>query len=420
MKRLGSRLVGSVLSRFRFSRFRTLVIGVTGLALVVAACVAQAPAYPQPGTPTQENTEAYQYPAVRDGTGDFVYNQLWYFSFMDDGGDSDPGNYLAGVAAYGLANPENLLGQAGVSTSFGMIMRDPAEGESFNVFSPQVDPAVPGNFSASTSFQPGPGPELQNPFGTIEVISPDEYQIAGSVTDGTRTITWDLNYSRGLGPGWMPWQKWPMPPTLGVVPAWITYHMQMPNAVVNGTFTVDDGTGPDVHTLSDAKGYHDDFSSEFVFSIIEWDWLDYKQSNLSVHMLHPHAPEYSCEIFDPVDPCLPGNLRVFYDGTEYNFYRGEVDITYNALAHDPTFGVDYPTEETITAEDSDGNVLTLDWTLLRQLPVAYDVPDPFDDTVTYEIIAEFSGSFHEARSNTTVPISGTGWADWSGVIQPTA
>ena len=34
--------------------------------------------------------------------------------------------------------------------------------------------------------------------------------------------------------------------------------------------------------------------------------------------------------------------------------------------------------------------------------------------ITYEIIAEFSGSFYEASSNTTVPIAGTGWSDWSG------
>jgi len=105
---------------------------------------------------------------------------------------------------------------------------------------------------------------------------------------------------------------------------------------------------------------------------------------------------------------------VFYDGTEYNFVRGEVDIVYDTLAHDPDYGADYPTEETITAADDDGNVLTLHWTLLHQLPVFFDVPDPFDDTVTYEIIAEFDGSFYEASSDTTVPIAGTGWSDWSG------
>lgn len=348
------------------------------------------------------------------GTGDFAYNQLWYFNFLDDGGDADPINDVAGVAAFGLANPENLLGQVGLTNSFGMIIRDQSEGESFNVFAPDVDPSVPGNFSASTSFQPGPGPELENPYGTIEVISPDEYQIAGSVTDGARVISWDLNYRRGLGPGWLPWREWPMPATLNVVPAWITYHMQMANAVVNGTFTVDDGTTVDVYTLNDAKGYHDGFYSEFVFSIIEWDWLDYKQPDLSVHMLHSHAPDYSCGVLAPLDPCLPGNLRVFYDGTEYNFVRGEVDIVHDTLAHDPDYGADYPTEETITAADDDGNVLTLHWTLLHQLPVFFDVPDPFDDTVTYEIIAEYDGSFYEASSDTTVPIAGTGWSDWSG------
>lgn len=407
--------------RHRGRHVRRRVVGIAAItfALVGAACVPALPPHATPGTPTQGNTDAYQYPSVRDGIGDFVYNQLWYFNFLDDRGSADPTDDVAGVAAYGLANPENLLGQRGQTNSFGMIIRDPSEGSSFNLFSPSADPAVPGNFSASTTFEPGPGPELANPWGSIDVVGPDEYHVVGSVTDGSRTLSWDLDYRRGLGPGWLPWDHWPMPPTLGIVPAWITYHMQMPNAVVNGSYTVDDGSGPRTYELRDAKGYHDGFSSEFVFSIIEWDWLDYKGDDLAVQMLHPHAPDYTCGLLDQLHPCLPGNLRVALDGATYDFARGQVDIHYDAAAHDATYGADYPTSETITANDGAGNSLTLHWSLVRQLPVFYDVPAPFADTITYEIIASFDGTFHEAATGRDVPIAGTGWSDWSGTVAPT-
>ena len=55
---------------------------------------------------------------------------------------------------------------------------------------------------------------------------------------------------------------------------------------------------------------------------------------------------------------------------------------------------------------------------LRQHYVYYDVPDPYDDNITFEIIAAFKGSFYEASSGKTVPISGVGWADWSGPSFP--
>jgi hypothetical protein len=119
---------------------------------------------------------------------------------------------------------------------------------------------------------------------------------------------------------------------------------------------------------------------------------------------------------------------VYDDGVEvkqYNFYRGktaaekQIWITYDTLAVDPLYpAVQYPTEETITAVDDEGNQLNLHWSLIRYMIVYFDVPEPFFDTVTFEIIADFSGTFYEAASDTTVPISGPGWADWSGPAFP--
>jgi hypothetical protein len=385
-----------------------------------AGCLPKEPPHPEAGVPTQANTDGYQYQADGDRPTDFIYNQLWYFNFLDENLG------IAGVAAYGLANPENLMFQQGLANSYGMIIRD---GTSFDVWSPQWDAAVPGNFSASATFDPGPGFELQNPVATIDVISPDHYHVQGHVIDGNREIQWDLHYERGLGSGWRPWVNWPVPYTMEIFPAWVDYHMQMANAVVNGTFRVVDGGEEELYELVNAKGYHDGFHSKFVFSIFEWDWCDYKQDNLSVHLLHPHGPEYACQ--GGWETCLPGNLRVQYDnGSEvkdFNFYRGknpgekQVWIEYNATAVDPAYpDVEYPTEETITALDEEGNSLTLHWSLIRYMIVYFDVPDPFFDTVTFEIIADFHGEFYEASTGTTVPILGTGWADWSGPAFPEA
>jgi hypothetical protein len=386
-----------------------------------------APATPKVGTANQSNTDGYNYYRNKNHVGDFVYNQLWYFNFLDDRGTSDPTDDIAGVAAYGLANPENLLTGGGLSDTFGMIIRAPSEGASFPLFSDDYDPTVPGNFTASETFEPADGPELQNPSGTIDVISPNHYHITGQVIKDDKAITWDLHYRRTLGQPWLPWVHWPVPNTLGIIPAWITYHMQMANAAVTGTFTVHDGTNETTYTLSNVKGYHDGFYSEFVFSIFEWNWLDFKQDNLSVQLLYPHAPVYSCK--DDWETCTPGNLRVVTNTTreqkEYNFYRGcdldknEITIQYGALASDPQYpDVKYPTQATITAEDDDGNKLELQWSLLRYMIVYFDVPDPFYDTVTFEIIANFTGTFYEASTDITIPIAGTGWSDWSGQAFP--
>jgi hypothetical protein len=387
----------------------------------------KAPSNPEVGTANQSNTDGYNYYNYKDGVGDFVYNQLWYFNFLDDKGTSDPSDDIAGVAAYGLANPENLLTGGAVTNSFGMIIRDPSEGASFPLFSENYDPTIPGNFYASESFEPGEGPEFQNPGGTIDVISPDHYHIMGRVVTADKEIVWDLHYQRSIGEPWLPWVKWPVPKTLGLIPAWINYHMQMANAVVNGTFSVRDGTNETTYELVNARGYHDGFYSEFVFSIFEWNWIDFKQDNLSVHLLYPHAPVYSCQ--DGWETCTPGNLRVVYDNgveeKEYNFYRGcdldrnEITISYGDMTVDHQYpDVEYPTEANITAVDEEGNILELQWALSRYMIVYFDVPNPFYDTVTFEIIANFSGSFYDASTDTHVPITGAGWADWSGPAFP--
>lgn len=387
----------------------------------------KAPSHPEVGVANQSNTDGFNYFNYKDGVGDFVYNQLWYFNFLDDRGTNDTLDDIAGVAAYGLANPENLLTGGAVTNSFGMIIRDSSEGDSFPIFTEEYDPTVPGNFYASETFEPGEGFEFENPGGTIDVINPDHYHIQGQVVKEDKEIRWDLHYKRSIGQPWLPWVRWPVLETLGLIPAWINYHMQMANAVVNGTFYVRDGANEVTYELADAKGYHDGFYSEFVFSIFEWNWLDFKQNNLSVHLLYPHAPVYSCQ--DGWETCTPGNLRVVYnegvDEREYNFYRGcdieynEIFISYGDFAVDPNYpDVEYPTQAYIIAVDEEGNHLELQWTLSRYLIVYFDIPDPFFDTVTFEIIAEFSGTFYEASTDTYVPIAGVGWSDWSGPAFP--
>jgi hypothetical protein len=89
------------------------------------------------------------------------------------------------------------------------------------------------------------------------------------------------------------------------------------------------------------------------------------------------------------------------------------------MAVDPRYpDVEYPTKASITAEDQDGNKLDVQWSLYRYMIVYFDVPDPFYDTVTFENIAEFTGTFYEASTGITVPIAGVGWSDWSGQAFP--
>ena len=397
----------------------TLCILLASYCLLCNGCQPSAPKYPLP-EPPQVLMDAYNYERSKDGVTDFIYCQLWYFNFLDDKGDKDPSNDVAGAAAFGLANPENRLFQKGITNGFGMIIRDPSEGASFNISSGRHDPSVPGNFSASKTFEPGPGYEVQNPQGYIDVISADEYHIVGHVNEGEREITWDLTYTRTLGPGWLVWKDWPMPATLGVFPAWITYYMHMPNAMVNGTFYVKDGTNEKTYTLSNAEGYHDGFFSKCVFSLFEWDWLDYKQTDpaLAIQMLNPHGPLYKCK--GVWDVCTPGNLRVMYKGTEYNFtrHRDTIEIKYDRTEYNPEYKVHYPTEETITAHDAEGNRLEVRWKHVAHSIVYYDVPSPYKDCASFEMIVTLKGTFYEATTATIVPFSGSSWADWSGPAFP--
>ena len=78
--------------------------------------------------PTQANTDGYNYEKYKDGIADFMYNQLWYFNFLDDRGTPDTSDDIAGVGAYGLANPEHKMFQKGMVAGFGMIIRDPLKG----------------------------------------------------------------------------------------------------------------------------------------------------------------------------------------------------------------------------------------------------------------------------------------------------
>ena len=113
---------------------------------------------------------------------------------------------------------------------------------------------------------------------------------------------------------------------------------------------------------------------------------------------------------------------------EYNYYKGKTEaekqifITYapeDEWIEDPqAFGVKCPPYATIEAKDPDGTLrLSLKWTRKRHMIVYYDVPEPFDDTVTYEIISDFTGTFKDDSGNQVV-INGPGWSDYSGPAFP--
>jgi len=404
---------------------KLLTIGFPSFVLLIAlglgciGCQPNAPKYPLPEEPGVI-MDAYNYERSKDGITDFVYNQLWYFNFLDDKGDKDPSNDVAGAAAIGLANPEDLFFQKGLSSTFGMIIRDPSEGASFNMSNLSPHPKASGSFSASETFEPGPGFEVKTPNGFIDVISADEYHIAGHVNEGEREISWDLTYTRTLGPGWLVWKDWPMPATLGVFPAWITYYIHMPNAAVNGTFSVKDGDTEKTYALANAEGYHDGFFSKCVYSILEWNWLDYKQKDpaLAIQMLQPHGPKYKCK--GGWDVCTPGNVRVIYEGRVYDFtrHRDVIEINYDRTEYNPQYKVDYPMEVTITAKDADQNRVEVHWRHVQHSIVYADVPSPYKDCASFEMLVTLNGTFYEAKTATLVPFSGSSWAEWSGPAFP--
>ncbi|MGW8323686.1 MAG: hypothetical protein ACWGSD_19255, partial [Thermodesulfobacteriota bacterium] len=96
-----------------------------------------------------------------------------------------------------------------------------------------------------------------------------------------------------------------------------------------------------------------------------------------------------------------------------NFTRRDDDIviTYLDFASDPEYGLNYPTRVNIHAWDAAGNDLDLTWTLAHYMRVYYDVPDPFADNVTYEVLADFEGTFTPAGGD-PVAILGNGFSDW--------
>jgi hypothetical protein len=401
----------------------TLFICLGVMSAVLVGCpLPQEPRYPDPGVPGLIHFGNH-YEDYKDGASDFVYIQLWNFSWIDHRGTpGDASDDYYGVGAYGFTNPDNLMASQGLATTFGMIIRP--DGSDIQVNSEPYDPSVPGNFYASPTFAPAPGFEMSNPAGQIDVISADELHIFGDTTDGVNRFVWDLVYTRtpGMGEGWLPWQQWPFPDVLGLWPSWLTYYEHMPCATVNGTFTVYEGTeAPVTYTLVNAKGYADGFYGEQVYSDNLWDWVDYKQinepglENLSIHYLNLHGPSYECD--GGWTTCEPGNLRVYHNGIEYNFtkHEGEITIEYLDYELDPDYGINYVKQERILASDAAGNVLDVIWTGKQYKRVYYDVPNPFEDNLTYEILSDFEGTFTPA-GQAPVTIFGSGFSDWGSLL----
>jgi len=432
--------------RIRFCIFAPLAVLAGLLLLVLTGCppapTPSAPPYPQGYTPvTQFNTDSWNYDLYHKSS--FMYGQMWYFNFVDEAND------ISGVVSFGANVSENPLiaDQSNSANAMAMIIPNPAVREPFRVWSEKYPLSVPGNFYGSPTFSEGPGVyEYQNPAGYIDVLDPADpegdilantYHTAGSVTENGKMIAWDLTYERLGAPGWIPWKDWPFPYVLDLFgPSWMTYHMNMSSAKVNGTFVIYDGEELVTYDIVDAKGYHDGFYAELLFTNIAWNWADYKQwdesGNLdfSVVLHKPSGPAYSCE--GGWDDCVPGNLRVYNEGTVYDFYRPEINIDYVAWAHDPEFNADYPTEEIITAEN-DTEYLCLHWTELpgRLEKALWDLPDPMPDNTTFEMISQFDGAFYAksgggecgacalacgaecpACGTIVKDINGVGWSDY--------
>lgn len=435
-------------------RSRTGSVGpVCGFLLILtvlwigwAGCAPMPPAPPHPlgdTAPTQFNTDSYNYDL--NHRSNFLYGQMWYFNFVNEVND------IAGVVSFGLAQGDNPLfaDQANYSNAMAMVIPNPSVREPFRVWSEHFPLSVPGNFYGSPTFSEGPGVyELQNPAGFIDVLDPadpegdflaDTYRTAGSVSENGKTISWDLKYERLGAPGWVPWENWPWPYVLGLFgPSWMTYHMHMSSARVNGTFVTDDGQERVEYDIVDAKGYHDGFYGECLFTDIWWNWLDYKQwdesgnLDLSVVLHKPSGPLYECQ--GGWTECTPGNLRVYSGGEVYDFYRPEIEIQFFGWTLDPEFHAEHPTEEIITAEN-DTHYLCLHWVGLpgRMEKALWDLPWPLQDNVTFEFISQFEGAFYQKTpggdcsscdGNCAQPcpscgtllkeINGIGWSDYVG------
>jgi len=403
-------------------KYFILPICLFAMSALPAGCLQpQEPPYPDPGVPGLIHFGNH-YEEYKDGRSDFVYLQLWNFSWLDQKGTiGDASDDTYGVAAYGFTNPENLMFSKGLTTTFGMIIRP--DGNNFALNSEPYDASVPGNFYASPTFAPAQGFEMSNPAGQIDVISEDELHISGDTTDGTNRFVWDLVYTRmpGMGKGWLCWEQWPFPHILGLLPSWLTYYEHMPSAIVNGTFTVYEGKERITYDVIDAKGYADGFYGKQVYSDNLWDWIDYKQVNqpglddISIHFANLHGPVYDCK--GGWNPCSPGNVRVYHKGIEYNFTKHEdtISIEYLDHEHDAEYGLDYVIRERVRVSDREGNELDVTWAGKQVQRVYYDVPFPFEDNLTYEILADFEGTFTPA-GQAPVTIFGSGFTDWGTLL----
>ncbi len=139
-------------------------------------------------------------------------SSMWNFSWLDDNDTPvDASDDVYGVAAFGLANPENLMGSAGLTTALGLIIRP--TGRTFTVNSEPYDPAIPGNFYASPTFAPAPGYEMYNPAGYIDVISEDEIAHGRNTTDGVNRSpgTWSTPGCRASAAAGFPGSSGPCP-----------------------------------------------------------------------------------------------------------------------------------------------------------------------------------------------------------------
>ncbi len=429
-----------------------LSIIIAGLLMIGLAGCPTPPAPPNPAGDTeltQGSSDAWSYNLNHQS--EFPYGTMIYFNFRDDIHD------ITGVVGYGVYFSANPLfaADANYYSTFAAFVPDPAVTDSMRLWAPN-DP-IDGNPPYSTTFSEGPDRyEYESPSGFIDVrddATPDgsnlanTYHIAGSITENGETLSWDLTFERVEVPGWYPWEKWPLPPAADIFPnSWIDYHVHMPVAKVNGTFTVDDGVGPPaLYDIVNAKGYHDGFHGEFLFTDVEWDWVDYKQwtedplppgaspdLDIWVMLLNQPGPHYVCQ--DGWDPCNPGNLRAFYDGITYDFYREEIEVQRFGWLPDPDFGGQYPTEEIITGENED-NYICIHWEMLpgRVEKSHWDLPEPLKDNVTYEFVSDVEGTLFsktpggdcsacEADCTAPCPACGTvlkhfdgiGWTDYVG------
>jgi len=384
------------------------------LALGLTGCPPPAPpAPPNPAgdTPlTQRLSDGWRYDL--DHQSEFPYSQMIYFNFRDDNHD------IVAVIGHGVFYSENpaFAASANFYSSTAMLMPDPAVRDSMRVWHFEYDAITPGGAPPhSPTFSEGPGvPEFACRSGTIDVLDPatpdgsnlaDTYHLVGGISENGQTITWDLIYERVELPGWFLWEKWPQPAALGFIrDTWLSYAVHMPVARVNGTFVVNDGHEMVVYDIVDAKGYHDGFHGEFVPTLVEWDWIEFKQwtqeplppgaepeLDIWVYFLNQGGPYFACE--GGWDPCMPGNLRAVANGTTYDFFRQEIDIQRLAWAVDPEFGGTYPTEAIVTGENAD-HFLCVQWQMLpgRMEKSYWDVPAPLRDNVTYEYVSNVEGS----------------------------